>query len=137
MWWSAPTAGTRSPSETLPGGAVVVDLAVDPHAPRYLLATTPTTLFRSNDQGSTWHKLQQAVEAHLAWTPNGLFRADADGTVWTSSDRGINWRRVGKLPRAPGKLVELPDGALYAALDDGSIVVSRDRGRTWHALFSS
>lgn len=120
-----------------PGGAVVVDLVADPHAPRYLLATTPTTLYRSGDEGRTWHKLDAAVESHLAWTPNGLFRADASGTVWTSSDRGLSWRHVSKLPRAPGKLVEVPNGTLYAALDDGAIVVSRDRGHTWHALFPS
>jgi hypothetical protein len=121
---------------TAPQGAVVVDLAVDPRAPRYLLATTPTAVFRSTDQGNTWHRMQPAVESHLAWTPDGLFRADADRSVWTSSDRGLSWRRVGRLPRAPGKLVELPDGTLYAALIDGSIVASRDRGRTWNTLFS-
>lgn len=128
--------GRTFAERSAPGGAVVVDMAVDPHAPRYLLASTPMAIFRSDNQGRSWHETQPAVESRMAWTPNGLFRADADGTVLTSSDRGLTWRRVGRLPRAPGKLVELPGGTLYAALIDGSIVASRDGGRMWKTLFA-
>ncbi len=131
------TDGGRTFAErSAPQGALVVDMAVDPHAPDYLLASTPTAIFRSTNQGKSWHKLQAAAESHLAWTSNGLFRADADGTVLTSSDRGLTWRRVGRLQRAPGKLVELPDGTLYAALIDGSVVTSRNGGRSWSTLFA-
>jgi hypothetical protein len=131
------TDGGRTFTErSAPGAAVVVDLAVDPRAPRYLLASTPTAIFHSSDQGKRWHKLQAANESRLAWTPNGLFRADADGTVSMSSDRGLTWLRAGRLPRPPGKIVELPNGTLYAALIDGRIVASRNRGRTWSTLFA-
>lgn len=119
-----------------PSGALVLDLAVDPHDSRYMLASTPTAIFRSLDQGKSWHKAQAAEESHLAWTSNGLFRADADGTVLRSNDRGVTWRRVGRLSRPPGKLVEQPDGTLYAALIDGSVVTSRDAGRMWSTLFA-
>ncbi len=128
--------GRTFAERSAPQGPVVIDMAVDPHASRYLLASTPTAIFRSSDQGNRWHETQAADAAHLAWTANGLFRADADGTFSTSSDRGLTWRRVGRLPRPPGKLVELPGGTLYAALIDGSVLASRNGGRTWSTLFA-
>jgi photosystem II stability/assembly factor-like uncharacterized protein len=128
--------GRTFAERSAPQDAVVVDMAVDPHAPRYLLASTPTAIFRSSDQGGSWHKLQAADESRLAWTSNGLFRADADGTVSMSSDRGLTWRRAGRLPGPPGKLVELPGGTLYAALDNGSVLTSHSGGRTWSTLFA-
>jgi photosystem II stability/assembly factor-like uncharacterized protein len=118
-----------------PGEALVLDLAIDPHEHRHLLASTQSAIFSSPDGGNTWRRLSSGAESRLAWMTPGLYRADADRSVQTSTDGGISWQRVGELPRPPGKLVEMPDGTLYAALTDGSIVTSRDGGRSWKSLF--
>jgi photosystem II stability/assembly factor-like uncharacterized protein len=119
-----------------PGEALVIDLAIDPRESRHLLASTPTTIFSSSDGGNSWRRISAGGESRLAWTWRGLYRADADRGVLTSSDGGITWLRVGELPRPPGKLVETPEGTLYAALIDGSVVTSRDGGRSWKVLFA-
>ena len=119
-----------------PPGAFVLDLAIDPHANHHLIASTESAIFSSPDGGSTWRRISSGEESRLAWGTAGLYRADADQSLLTSSDGGMSWRLVGKLPRAPGKLVEMADGRLYAALTDGSIVTSRDAGRSWKALFA-
>ncbi|HEX5224436.1 MAG TPA: sialidase family protein [Solirubrobacteraceae bacterium] len=128
----------RSFAERLapPGEALVLDMAIDPHEHRHLLASTLTAIFSSPDGGNTWRRIAAGAEAHLAWMAPGLYRADADRSVQASTDGGATWRRVGSLPRTPGKLVELPDGTLYAALIDGSIVSSRDGGHSWKGLFA-
>jgi photosystem II stability/assembly factor-like uncharacterized protein len=119
-----------------PGEALVLDMAIDPHETRHLLASTQTAIFSSADGGNTWHKISSGDESHLAWMAPGLYRADANRTVQTSTDGGTTWKTVGELPRTPGKLVELADGTLYSALIDGSIVISRDGGRSWKTLFA-
>jgi hypothetical protein len=130
--------GGRSFAErSSPPGSFVLDLAVDPRADRHLLASTESAIFSSHDGGASWRPLSNGAESRLAWTARGLYRADADRSFETSSDGGRSWRRVGELPRVPGKLVEVADGTLYAALAEGSIVVSRDAGRSWKVLFAS
>jgi hypothetical protein len=118
------------------GEALVLDLAIDPRDSRHLLASTESAIFSSPDGGTSWRRISSGAESRLAWMAPGLYRADADRSVRTSSDGGMSWQRVGELPRAPGKLVEMPDGTLYAALIDGSIVTSRDGGRSWKTLFA-
>jgi hypothetical protein len=128
--------GGRTFAERLaPPGGLVLDMAIDPHASGHILASTETAIFTSSDGGTNWRRLEKSTATRLAWSTHGLFRADADRGIATSSDGGTRWRRVGTLPRAPGKLAELGDGTLYAALTDGSIVRSDDGGRSWRTLF--
>jgi hypothetical protein len=129
-------SGRTFVERSAPPGAFVLDMAIDPHANRRLIASTESAIFSSPDGGSTWRRISSGVGSHLAWAAGGLYRADADQSVQISSDGGVSWRPVGKLPRTPGKLVEVADGTLYAALVDGSIVTSRDAGRSWKALFA-
>jgi photosystem II stability/assembly factor-like uncharacterized protein len=128
--------GGRTWSERQTPASAVLDIAVDPRDPGYLIASTGKLLSRSADQGNRWKPLGPADRAELAWGGKGLFRADHDGTVLTSTDRGRSWSRVGKLDSSPGKLVEAADGTLYAALDDGSIQRSDNGGREWKTVFA-
>jgi photosystem II stability/assembly factor-like uncharacterized protein len=128
--------GGKTWSERQTPASAVLDIAVDPSDPRYLIASTGKELSRSTDQGNTWKALGPAGRAELAWGGKGLFRADHDGTVLTSKDRGRSWSRVGKLDGSPGKLVETSDGNLYVALDDGSIQRSENGGREWKTVFA-
>jgi photosystem II stability/assembly factor-like uncharacterized protein len=127
--------GGKAWSELSTPAPTVIDIAVDPSDPTYLIASTGKELSRSTNQGRGWKSLGRAAQAELAWGSKGLFRADHDGTVLTSNDRGSSWSRVGKLDRSPGKLTETSDGMLYAALDDGSIQRSEDGGRDWKTVF--
>lgn len=128
--------GHNFAERSAPEGPTVLDMAVDPRDPRYILASTPQAIFASSDQGTHWRRLALTTESRLTWNSTGLFRADADGEVLRSVDRGRNWTPVGKLTGTPGKLVETAPGELYAALDDGRITTSSDDGRTWSVLFS-
>lgn len=129
-------AGRTFSERSAPSEAVVLDLAVDPHADRHLLASSESAIFSSPDGGNSWRALTNAAASRLAWTSRGLYRADADRSVLTSSDGGKTWRRVGELPGTPGKLVETAEGTLYAGLTDGSIVTSGDGGSSWKVLFA-
>lgn len=128
--------GHNFAERSAPEGPTVLDLAVNPQDPRYVLASTPQAIFASSDQGTSWRRLAVTTESRLTWTSSGLFRADADGEILRSVDRGRAWKQVGKLTGTPGKLVETAAGELYAALDDGRITTSSDGGRSWSVLFS-
>ncbi len=131
------TDGGRTFAErSAPAGPTVLDMAVDPKDARYILASTPQSIFASSDQGTRWRRLAAATESRLTWTPGGLFRADADGRVLRSTDRGGGWKQVGRLAGTPGKLLESAAGELYAALNDGRILTSVDGGGRWSVLFS-
>jgi photosystem II stability/assembly factor-like uncharacterized protein len=127
--------GGKTWSELSTPAAAVIDIAVDPSDPAYLIASTGKQVARSTNQGRSWKTLGPATQAELAWGSKGLFRADEDGTVLSSKDRGVSWSRVGKLDGAPGKLVQVSDGTLYVALDNGAIQRSEDGGRGWKTVF--
>lgn len=121
----------RQFSEGTAPPAAVLDLAVDPNNPNYLLASTPTGIFRSTNQGKGWSRIARAPNPRLAWTSNALVRGQQGGTVMVSHDRGSTWTVVGKLPGDPDKLIGLADGTILGALVNGTIVASHDSGRTW------
>jgi photosystem II stability/assembly factor-like uncharacterized protein len=116
-----------------PPGAML-DLAVDPNDGQYLLASTPTGIVRSTNEGKTWKTLASAPDPRLVWTPKALVRGQRGGTVMVSRDLGKTWTAVGKLPGDPDKLVGLPNGTIIGALVNGTLVSSHDSGRTWAVL---
>jgi len=127
--------GGKTFAERSTPASAVLDIAVDPTDANYLVASTSKKLALSTDQGRHWKRLGAARRAELAWGGRGFFRADADGTVQKSEDRGRTWSPVGRLDGRPGKLVQVGDGTLYAALDDGSIERSEDGGHGWKRVF--
>jgi photosystem II stability/assembly factor-like uncharacterized protein len=112
--------GGKTWSELSTPAAAVIDIAVDPSDPAYLIASTGKQVARSTNQGRSWKTLGPATQAELAWGSKG---------------RGVSWSRVGKLDGAPGKLVQVSDGTLYVALDNGAIQRSEDGGRGWKTVF--
>ena len=72
-------------------------LAIDPVVPHNVTLAAPSGLFRSNDGGLTWAKLQATVESEpVALTldprhPATLFALLAEGTLLRSDDSGETW----------------------------------------------
>ena len=72
-------------------------LAIDPVVPHNVTLAAPSGLFRSNDGGLTWVKLQAPLESEpVALTldprhPATLFALLAEGTLLRSDDSGETW----------------------------------------------
>lgn len=128
--------GGRKWVEKLGPRGLIVDFVVAPDDPDYLIATTDSQTYRSEDQADTWRPLEPTPSPRFAWPkPDALFRAQKDGTFERSGDRGERWERVGMIDGEPWRLLALDERRLFAALADGSIVGSEDGGETWEAVF--
>ena len=119
-----------------PGSDPVIDFDVDPADPDGLVISTEELFLRSQDGGETWRPGDQAAGIRLVWTaPDALFRADRDGTVRRSSDGGVSWEEVGRVPGEPYKFKALGGQELLLALSDGAVLQTADGGRTWEEAF--
>lgn len=103
----------------------------------------------TTDNGDTWSELAQnfpltADIADLAVSPNGSTFAALDGqnNVHVSTDGGLNWERVSKVPAAYSAKIRLdPQDAkrIYVATRDPRaekqrVWLSTDSGGTWTAI---
>ena len=111
--------------------APLIDLAADPRRRGHLLATTARALFRSEDDGRTWHVLR-GKPGLLAWPLHGaLYVIDGAGVVRASGDAGARFTRRGEIGGEPAAVTAAGERELYVALHDGTIKVSIDGGRNW------
>ncbi len=123
----------------LPGDAVRA-IAVHPLAPKTLVAATSAGLFRSLDQGETWHALAQPGGpgriSQLLFAPDGsaLLAAGPWG-LGVSADEGTSWRLTKALEgvKILALAVSPADGSLYAACSEQAWH-SPDQGQTWVGL---
>ena len=128
--------GGRKWVEKLGPRGLIVDFVVAPDDEDYLIATTESQTYRSEDRADTWRPLEPTPSPRFAWPePDALFRAQKDGTFERSSDRGERWERVGSLDGEPWRLHAVDERTLYAAMSDGAIMGTEDGGRTWEAVF--
>ncbi|MFN2470983.1 MAG: F510_1955 family glycosylhydrolase [Gaiellaceae bacterium] len=109
----------------------LIDLAVDPHDSRRIVATTEEGLFESRDGGGSWSRVGEAVGL-LAWpTRERLYLVAGGGQVFTSNDRGRRLRHLGEIGGQPAALLAQAADELYVALHDGTIKRSTDGGANW------
>jgi photosystem II stability/assembly factor-like uncharacterized protein len=109
------------------------DLAVDPHAPTALVASSDSALWRSGDGAQTWARTNGPPGA-LAWSASGrVVVASIDARLHESRDGGRSWSVIG---RVPAPLVALAErrGTLLGLLANGSVVATNDRGGHWKLL---
>ena len=117
---------------------LVLDIAVDPRDPAYILITTRDSMFVTTNEGKSWRPLGRVPSPRFAWpTPTVLYRAEMRGRFQVSSDRGITWRDVGNVGGEPWALLAVDEQNLYVALVDGTIKVSDDGGKSWEVRFQA
>ena len=106
---------------------------------------TSGRLWRSQDEGATWHPTSFMLSGHDTWRYPSTVHADLDDpltayviesgpgevVIWATLDGGRTWAPV---PMPEGALTAFVDGhlpgRLYAA-SDGAVLLSDDWGRTW------
>ena len=108
---------------------LVTALAHAPHDPRVIVAgTQPSALYRSNDGGSSWRRLESAMKR---FTTSGYFGSDAPGFA-ADAEAGAairHWTRVTQVAFDPDDPAQL-----WAGVEIDGAWRSRDGGRSWERL---
>ncbi|MFA6960152.1 MAG: hypothetical protein WC205_05315 [Opitutaceae bacterium] len=141
-------------SSVIGGGGFLQHAVFAPSDPRRLyLSSDVGGLFRSDDNGATWHMLHGSLPAEAGnYSVRGVLvdprNADrvtiaTDTGVWRSTDAGKTWTRLltarfdgNGEHRADGRvLVASPrdPAKLYAAAIGTGVHISSDGGKTWRA----
>ena len=128
--------GGRTFTERFTSRELVIDFEVDPRNPDYILASSDSRLYRSEDGGERWRAVFTGEGIRLAWpAPDALYRAEKDGKVQRSRDGGKSWERRGRVPGEPYKFKAVGPERLFLALSDGAIAETGDGGRSWKTVF--
>lgn len=83
----------------LPTDRTIYAVHSHPKAPRQLLAALQEGLYKSEDAGKTWQKLDLPVASHIVTftyhpeDPSLLYAATGEGGILKSTDSGARWTR--------------------------------------------
>ncbi len=104
-----------------------------------LYAVADTDVYRSTDDGSAWHRVNNNIPIQGSWHMTDLdnvLYAMSDTEIITSEDRGETWNVLGTRPE--GELIGTvtTDEAFYFCLVDG-VFRSVDAGKSWISLNDS
>jgi len=81
----------------LPTDRTVYAIHSHPKVPQRLLAALQEGVYRSEDAGKTWQKVEMPVAsyvvafAHHPENPTRLFAATGEGSILKSTDGGAHW----------------------------------------------
>ena len=129
------------PVATVAVNDVVTSLVPDPAVPhRFWAGTYAAGLFRSDDDGSTWHSYRTGLPAKrsifgitfssagalCAVEQFGVFRRAQTASSWTPTSRGITGSQVNTLAYAPSN-----SAVLYAGLQGQGLFRSTNSGTSW------
>jgi len=121
--------GVNWQEQAAPSG--LIDLAIDPSAPKRVVAATESGMMISSDAGASWDQLGPEVSLLLAWDkPSTLTRIDQTGSVEVSDDSGSSWKSTGAVDEQPVAFTRNGQ-QLFIATTTHRILVSNDGGSSW------
>jgi photosystem II stability/assembly factor-like uncharacterized protein len=156
--WFSPDGGDhwrrskmKLPFEAEPGEIQIRSLATSPHNPHHLLAGSEAGLYRSEDNGATWHLVESPMVGMQIWSaawhpadPNTIFAGTKPPAVFRSKDSGKSWQKL-EIPIAKQCLAGAPKvtaivcdpndaSKIYVGVEIDGVYRSRDGGETWTHL---
>ncbi len=147
--------GPFDPGDGWPSGIAIWSLLVHPRNPDLLfVGACPSALYRSEDGGATWDKLNAALSPECApivysrvtclkadpilsstiWAGveiDGVWRSDDNGERWVRLAEGLSSADIHDLALIPGTSAT---GARIVAATNNDLNISVDNGSTWRPL---
>jgi hypothetical protein len=140
--------------EKFPTPPEVRAILVDPEGPGRVTIGTQTGIFRSEDEGDTWHALPAPKPQLAVWSllrhpterhtifagyePAGVYRSRDDGATWEKLPTAAAYPHVTAGPEMPKRMTALAVTAdrptrIYCSIEIGGLLRSCDDGKTWSA----
>ena len=131
----------------IPSECNVRALAVYPDDPHRILAGTDVGLYRSEDTGNTWEKLESPMDGIQIWsatvdaedpdtifvgTRPDAFRSHDGGKTWEALSLGVTLPCPIGIPRTTNMIVDPRDHRIvWAGIEVDGVYQSRDGGDNW------
>jgi photosystem II stability/assembly factor-like uncharacterized protein len=127
-------------------------LAVHPTKPYVLYAGADSGLYRSEDQGISWQRLDSPMNTLPIWAlaidpvhPNIIFAGTRPSALFRSRDGGVTWKKLAvtlaeecpnvTIPRVTAILIDpLDPQRIWAGIEVDGVRRSTDGGETWEAM---
>ena len=136
--------------QPIPSESNVRALTVYPDNPHRLLAGSDVGLYRSEDAGTSWEKLESPMDDLQIWsvavdpadsdtifvgTRPEAFRSRDGGKTWQALSIGVTMPCPIGIPRTTNVIVDPRDSAIvWAGIEVDGVYQSRDGGDTWFHL---
>ncbi len=131
----------------IPSESNVRTLSVYPNDPHRILAGSDVGVYRSEDNGASWEKLESPIDGIQVWSlavdpvdpdtifvgtrPEG-FRSRDGGSTWEQLSMGVNLQCPIGTPRTTNIIVDPRDHrAIWAGIEVDGVYKSLDGGDTW------
>jgi len=104
-------------------------------------AMTDIGLYRSTDDGETWHKSDNGLQTNryvnsIIYVGNDVFFAGDLKGVYISTDNGVNWTQTALINVFVEALVQNKNGEIFAGTFRNGVFISKDNGISWQAINS-
>ena len=134
------------------GEAAVRSLAVHPHDSRIIYAGADSGIYRSENKGESWERLDSPMNDIPIWAlaidpvdPNIIFAGTRPSALFRSRDGGLKWERLSvelaetcpavQIPRVTALLVDpVEHNNIWAGIEVDGVRRSRDGGNTWEVV---